>query len=288
MLELYHHGSSVCAAKVRWGMVEKGLDFDAHYIDILKGEQFDSKYLKLNPKGVVPTLVHDGNVIIESTVILEYLDLVYPENRLTPEDPMEFVRTRYWTKALDEYMHTSCGALTFASTHRHIVRKNLSPDELEEFLANTPSDSVTKDWSGRKKQLVAFGFEAPGVADMVRMYDDYLRQMNEDLQQTIWLVGDDFGLADVSLTPYVNRIAMMGMSEWWEHGRYPYLEKWWERIQARKTFKSSILDWCPADLTDDLMTFGSQSWPEVKPILLAITQAEKAASKSEESAQCQL
>ena len=164
-------------------------------------------------------------------------------------------------------MHLACGTLTFASAHRHIVRKNLTEQEVEEFLANTPADSVTKDWAGRKNQLVAFGFEAPGVADMVRMYDDYLRQMNEDLQQTKWLASDEFGLADVSLTPYVNRVAMMGMSGWWENGRYPYLEDWWNRIQAWPTFKSSILDWCPDDLTNDLMTYGSKSWPEVKPIL---------------------
>ena len=268
MLELYHHGSSVCAAKVRWGLVEKGLEFETHYIDILKGEQFDPEYRKLNPKAVVPTLVHDGSVITESTVILEYLDLVFPERRLTPSNPLEYVKTRYWTKALDEYLHICCGTLTFASAHRHILRKNLSESELEEFLANTPSDSVTKDWAGRKKQLVAFGFEAPGVPEMLLMHDRYLAEMNSELQVTKWLASDEFGLADVSLTPYVNRIAMLGMSEWWERGRYPFLENWWQRIQGRYTFKSSILDWCPEDLTNDLMTYGSRSWPDVRQILM--------------------
>lgn len=65
---LYHHGSSICVAKVRFALDEKGLKWDGVYIDILKGEQFDPEYLKLNPKGVVPTLVHDGTVIPESTV----------------------------------------------------------------------------------------------------------------------------------------------------------------------------------------------------------------------------
>ena len=69
MLALYHHGSSVCAAKVRFALGEKGLDWKGTYLDILKGDQFAPEYLKLNPKGVVPTLVHDGNVVVESTVI---------------------------------------------------------------------------------------------------------------------------------------------------------------------------------------------------------------------------
>ncbi len=267
MLELYHHGSSVCAAKVRLGLMEKGLAFKPHYVDILKGEQFQPDYLRLNPKAVVPTLVHDGRVVVESTVILEYLDLMFAERALTPRDPDGYLRTRRWTKALDEHLHITCGNLTFASAHRHILRAGLSAGELETFLANTPADSVTRDWASRKRQLVAFGFEAPGMAEMVATYDGYLRQMNQDLADRPWLAGDRFGLADVSLTPYVNRVAMLGMSGWWQHGRYPHLEGWWDRIQARPSFKAAILDWCPADLTQDLMTYGSRSWPEVQALL---------------------
>ena len=84
---LYHHGSSVCAAKVRLAMAEKGLEWEGVYIDILKGEQFDPDYLKLNPKGVVPTLVHDDLVIPDSTVIIEYLDQIAPETSVHPKDP---------------------------------------------------------------------------------------------------------------------------------------------------------------------------------------------------------
>src|SRR5207244_2069156 len=73
-LELYHHGSLVCAAKVRFTLMEKGLEWKGHYLDLLKGEHFNPQYLKLNPKAVVPTLVHDGQVLVESTVICEYLD----------------------------------------------------------------------------------------------------------------------------------------------------------------------------------------------------------------------
>ena len=93
---LYHHGSSVCAAKVRFAMDEKELEWDGVYIDILKGEQFDPEYLKLNPKGVVPTLVHDDLVIPDSTVIIEYLDQVAPETSVHPADPWERAQVRYW------------------------------------------------------------------------------------------------------------------------------------------------------------------------------------------------
>ncbi|MFZ0839583.1 MAG: glutathione S-transferase N-terminal domain-containing protein, partial [Xanthobacteraceae bacterium] len=94
MIELYHHGSSVCAAKVRFVLMEKDVPWKSRYLDILKGEHFHPDYLKLNPMAVVPTLVHDGEVLVESTVICEYLDDAFPESPLKPASPLERARMR--------------------------------------------------------------------------------------------------------------------------------------------------------------------------------------------------
>ena len=102
MLELYHHGTSVCAAKPRIVLAEKGVPWQGRYVDILAGEQFHPDYVKLNPKSVVPTLVHDGHVILESTIICEYLDEVFPEPPLKPIDPHQRAQMRWWNKRIDE------------------------------------------------------------------------------------------------------------------------------------------------------------------------------------------
>ena len=102
MLELYHHGTSVCAAKPRIVLGEKGLQWTSHYIDILTGEQFAPAYLKLNPKGEVPTLVHDGFVLHQSTLIGEYLDEVFPDPPLKPDNARDRYRMRLWGKRIDE------------------------------------------------------------------------------------------------------------------------------------------------------------------------------------------
>ena len=81
-LKLYHHGSSVCAAKVRLVLAEKDVAWEGHYLDILAGEHHTPEYRKLNPKALVPTLVHDGQVIRESSVICEYIDDVFPGLKL--------------------------------------------------------------------------------------------------------------------------------------------------------------------------------------------------------------
>ena len=138
----------------------------------------------------------------------------------------------------------------------------------ERWFGVAPPDlSVTAGWHERKKVLVKEGFNAPGGAEKIRLYDLYLHKMEDALTEHQWLASNDFTHADVGLTPYVNRLDMMSMSGMWENGRLPRVTEWWERIKARPLFKSSLLDWCPQDLTNDLRENGAKSWPEVARIL---------------------
>ena len=264
---LYHHGSSVCAAKVRFALATKGLEWDGVYIDILAGEQFTPEYRAINPKAVVPTLVHGDLVIPDSTVIVEYLDQIAPETSVHPIDPWERAQVRYWTKAVDEDLHPACGAMTFLCSHRHTVLRKLGIECTEKFLASTPEFSVTSDWRSFKDSIIRNGFEAPGAIEKVRLYDNYLKKMEDALEGNDWLVGNKFSIADIALTPYVNRLAMMSMRGMWEGGRLPNVERWFAAIEAHEHFKSCFIDWVPEDLTNDLRDNGAMSWPEVAKIL---------------------
>ena len=75
MIELYHAHPSTCSQKVRLCLAEKGLDYTSRTVNLRANENLSPAYLALNPNGVVPTMVHDGHVIIDSSVICEYLDL---------------------------------------------------------------------------------------------------------------------------------------------------------------------------------------------------------------------
>ena len=266
MLELYHHGSSVCAAKVRLFLEEKQLPWTGHYIDILKGEQFTPEYRKVNPKAVVPALIHDGKAIRESSVICAYLDEVFPERPVRPADPVLRAEERYWTKAVDEELHPACGALTFMSSHRHTIRA-LGEQRMKEFLDSTPPFSVTADWHEQKKTYVRLGFEAPGAAAKVKLYDRYLWRMEEALEDGDWLIGDRFSFADIAMTPYVMRLDMLSMQGMWAGGRMPRVEAWLGNIKARASFQPAIWKWMPDDLTGQLRVNGAKSWPEVAELL---------------------
>jgi|TARA_Y100000294_G_scaffold158307_1_gene160507 glutathione S-transferase len=111
------------------------------------------------------------------------------------------------------------------------------------------------------------GFDAVGAESKLKLYDLYLHKMDETLATRTWLAGDNFTLADIALTPHVNRLDMMSMSAMWENGRLPRVADWFERIKLRPSFAPSLLEWCPEDLTQDLKNFGAKSWPEVEIIL---------------------
>ena len=118
MLHLYQGSTSVCSVKVRLVLVEKGLAFDGKTLDLQRGDQHRPDYAKLSPNEVVPTLIHNGKVIIESTLIIEYLDEAFPEPRLMPSEPYARVIARLFMKKIDDYLHSACSTITFATANR--------------------------------------------------------------------------------------------------------------------------------------------------------------------------
>ena len=263
-LELYHHGSSACAAKVRLALAEKQLAWTSRYIDILKGEQFTPEFLAVNPKAVVPVLVHDGNVIVESTVICEYVEETFPANPIYPSTPLERARVRVWTKAVDEELHPACSAITYVISHRHTILRN-GAGSFEEFLARGAGEGAaarTLKW-----QWIQQGLDAPGAADKIRLYDAYLRKMEQALATSDWLVGERLTMADIAMAPYVNRLAALAMEKLWEGGRLPHVERWFARVSARPTFQPAFVDWLPAALANEMRANGERSWPAVRALL---------------------
>lgn len=162
MVRLYHGRTSVCSAKTRLALAEKGVDWESQLLT-LRGDQFDPAYLKLNPNAVVPTIVHDGTVIIESTVIMHYVNDAFPGPPLMPAEATSRAKVHMTTKLVDEYVHNACTVLTFATVNRPSLLQ-MKPEDPEAALARTPSRARAE----AKRQVAAHDLDARGHGEAQR------------------------------------------------------------------------------------------------------------------------
>ena len=260
MLTLYHGRTSVCSIKARLALAEKGVDWDGKLLT-LRGDQFDPAYMKLNPNAVVPTLVHDGKVIIESTVIMHYVDEVFPGPSLLPSDPVGRSKLRLTTKLMDEYVHVSCMTITFATANRASLAR-LSPHDMEAELAKAPDPKRSEI----KRQVVAKGLDAPPVVEALRQQERLLDAIEKATQEAPYIAGQGWSLADAAATPYVWRLDKLKLARMWESR--PGVARWYDRIRARPSFKTAVEDWMtPAD--HERYAKEPDPWPKVRELLKA-------------------
>jgi glutathione S-transferase len=145
VLAIYHFGPVANSITPLICLKEKGLDFEDRYLNSGRFEHYEPSFLKINPEGMVPALLHDNIVITESTVINEYLDDVFPQVPLKPATALGRAQMRVWTKYVDEFFYpamTMIGA-NFAST----FASKWDEAEKQKLLARIPNDEVRKKWS---------------------------------------------------------------------------------------------------------------------------------------------
>lgn len=240
---LYHFGNSVCSEKARLALNEKGVTgWESRELDLFKGDQFDPEYLKLNPKAVVPTLVDDGKVLVESTLIAEYIDDRFDGPALKPADPYARAQMRLYSKAVDEGVHQAIGVISFSAMFMDRLRK-MSPEELAAHLAKV----IDLERRDRYTAIHAHGARAPhvyrGVANLEKLFQKTEKVLAEGGP---WLCGDQFTLAEINLAPYLARLEYVNVLDVWLAER-PISAAWFERIKARSSFQDEVVRWIDPD-----------------------------------------
>ena len=263
MLKLYHGDTSVCSQKVRLVLTEKRLAWEGIFIDLGKGDQFRPDYMALNPNAVVPTLVDDGKVIIESTMINEYIDDAFPSVPLRPADPYERALMRLWTKQLDDSIHYAINTVSFGIAFR--VPLLGLPDHVREARYSNMPDPARRE---KMKEMIALGVDSPLVGQAISRLDKMLSDMEAALERHAWLAGDGYSLADAGLTPYVNRMAMLRLHRMWKRTR-PRVTDWYARVKARPNFAESILKYDPPGRIALMQAAGDDAWQKVKTKIAA-------------------
>lgn len=236
MLELYHAGLTSCSKKARLCLAEKGLDYVSHYLNLGAFEHVTPEYQAINPNGVVPSLVHDGRVIIESTVINEYLDEAFPEIPLRPADLVARAKMRIWGKMADEYGLAAIRIPTWSRTKTNNVNTLKDKNELDAIVDRIP----LKDHRDKYRQIAAGGFSEAEFAESRAKMDFIFARAEADLANGPYLAGETYSLGDINILPYID--SFIGLRPELAE-THPRTSDWHRRVMARpaviKTYSPS-------------------------------------------------
>jgi glutathione S-transferase len=229
---LYNAPQSTCSQRVRFVFNAKKLAFDEVKLNLLEDDQLKPDYLKLNPNGVVPTLDHNGAIVIDSNVITEYLDEVAPENSFTPEDPVERAHMRTLMHFIDEMPAAAVRVPTFNLAFLPSFQKM----SREAFVAMAESKPLRREFMLTMGQS---GFPKEEMdAALARLRRTYER-MDAEIERSggPWLLGKKITLADVAVMPSLIRIHDLGKPDWQD---LPRVVTWFDNIRSQPAFKSTF------------------------------------------------
>jgi glutathione S-transferase/GST-like protein len=228
MIELYHSEPGANSGEALICLQEKGIDFASRYVDVLAFEQFEPEFLRINPDGQVPVLVHDGRTLTETGFILQYLEAAFPTVSLTPRSAQDRYWVNVWIKYVNEYL---APALWRLGTARQGRLRQLAGDL--EKLERAPPER-------RQAWLKAIdGFSADELEIARGLLPVRLERMQQALAASSWLAGPDYSLADIMVFPTAAALPQVA-PELVNPQATPAILAWLERMAARPAVQAAL------------------------------------------------
>ena len=235
MIELHHFWDSPCCFKVRLVLAEKGLDWAERYVATHRFEHFRAGYGDLNRHRKVPTLVHDGTPVIQSSDIALYLDEAFPEPRLQPADAEARAVMREWIAEEGEYLFPLVVTLSF----------NLMMTLRSRGFRHGPAARVVgaPPRPGPRQGLSAAGLRParPGRGRCrripFRVAHGASRGHARARRRPVDMRGRDYSLADICVAPILDRVESLDLETLWED--LPAVAAWYARMKDRPAFRKS-------------------------------------------------
>ena len=205
---LYHLPLSPFCRKIRLVLSEKKLD-----VDLLEEPVWEKRldFIRLNPASQVPVLKIDGLIISESNAIFEYLEEVYSQTLLLPQNSVDKVEARRFNYWFDDTFHNG-------------VTSKLLYQRVNKKLSKTGQpDSV----------LIKSGIS------QLKFHLDYLDKVLEDRR---WLAGDTMTIADFAGAAHFSTLDYLGDIDW---SMSDSIKIWYSKIKSRPAFRSLLKDYLP-------------------------------------------
>jgi glutathione S-transferase len=264
-LTLYNFPQSTCSQKVRLTLWEKDIEFLDRPVDSTKREHLSDWYLALNPNGVVPTLDHDGAIIIDSSVIMEYLDEVFPQRPLTPDNPVARAHMRKWMRYFEE---VPTPAIRVPSFNQYLSKRfdKLTQEQFDTFADNHP---IRKQFYKKMRKEQGFDErESDSAADRLQQT---MARMESGLEKSggPFLMGADLTLADFCILPTIDRMNDLGLADAW--AGQPRVTAWYEGIRKRPAYEKTYYQRTRLSEIYDGADYGTA--PNTAPIVTGDGQA---------------
>ncbi len=220
------------SGRVYQALLEKGVDFIERELIGPDFEHLKPAYLKVNPKGQVPTLVHDGHVLTEGMIANEYIDEVFEGPPLRPADPRERWRMRVWCR----YAENDLGRCLMMINWNRIVPTfvgNRSEEEVLKVLETVPDPDRRRSWLAAYRQTTP----AEVLEESHRRAREGARKVEAHLRQFPYVAGGVFSLADIDLGNFCGFMAMW-MPELVNEKDTPAIIAWRNRMEERPAVKA--------------------------------------------------
>ena len=233
MLELYHWEPVGACGRVLITLHEKGIDYQSHYLDVLTFEQHHPEFLRLNASGEVPVLVADHDAMNESSYICEYLEEIYSQNSLMPEQPMDRWAVRVWQKYVDDYVAACASDLAWIALEYDNFKKR-DKAAVDKAIAAIPMQERRAAWLE-----AAAGYDDDRLQRARERMEELINRMEQDLSDSEWLVSSGYSLADIAIFPYANYLPRV-LPDLVNDNKTPNTMTWLKRMQQRPAVKAAL------------------------------------------------
>ncbi len=212
-IHLLHFTGSTCSKKIRIMLELKHIDWVSHPVNLVKRENNSDWFMGINPRGLVPVLVHDGKVHIESNDILEYLDRLYPEPPLIPQEQSTELAELL---EIEDALHVDLRNLTMRFTAPSKLMQR-SKEQLEHYQS-AGSGTVAGEVDSHKAEELEYwrnfadngGISDAQVIESTARFKQELDKLEQRLETASYLLGNKLSLADISWFVNINRILLAG------------------------------------------------------------------------------
>ena len=236
-IHLFHFSGSACSQKLRIFFNIKKINWNSHVINLIKQEQFSEWFMGINPRGLVPTLVHDGDVHIESNEIMAYLDDVYKDNKLFPIDLIDEINKDL---AFEDSLHHDLRRLTFRYIIPHALgKKNPSTIDAKEQFEGTIQGKADEN---KSKEILFWknhyqnGITDDEIIESANKFKNIYEDFDKTLKNQKYLKGDEFTVVDLAWYVSTKRLAMAGIPI----EKYKNVQKWFSNLDNDANFKKEI------------------------------------------------